>query len=160
MNLLDWQKEAQALLDNKEAQIPPSQRIILERQSRGVCVRCGNGGVANMSAADDRSVIIFTCGHKLKGVSILEHVKARDSIRALVFPQGKGKRNFFFELVHGWFKSVSTQLPQGVYKERVIDKRNDIYKEKVVDAADSANVKKNQSERLSDHRGHGSAKFK
>jgi hypothetical protein len=46
-----------------------------------------------------------------------------------------------------------------MYKERIIDRKNNCYKELVVDA-DTGQVTRNVEQLLSEHTGHGYAKFK
>jgi hypothetical protein len=79
-----------------------------------------------------------------------EEIKSRDSLR------GRQKRNgfkkFMIEFLQGWFPSKNeSRFPDGVQKERVINKEGDRYQEKVTNATTGA-VVVNKDGKLSEHK--------
>lgn len=64
----------------------------------------------------------------------------------------KGTKRALAEVIGGWFPSKRVDLsPDGVTKERVIDRRGDRYKEKVVDER-TGRVIRDVDEELTEHR--------
>lgn len=155
-----WRKKAMSKLADPNRRSSDEYLKLLNNQAKGRCVTCGIGEIESFIQKNNQTEIQFSCGHGHKEVFIQESLRMRDSIKLLLVPEGKGKRRYVLEHIQGWFSSKDENLKEGVFKERRIDKKNDIYKEKVVDAADKNHVIKDQEQPLSEHRGHGSAKFK
>ncbi len=66
-------------------------------------------------------------------ISLFETIKVRDNIGLKTF-SGSIKK-FISHFMDGWFSSDRRDLsPDGVYKERLIDRQNNHYKEFVKDA--------------------------
>ncbi len=132
----------------------------LKNQSKGLCVTCGIGKIKKYTIDQDVTSIKFSCGHAHKEVFFEETLRIRESSKYLVVPEGKGKRNFVVRYIQGWFKSNDPNLQDGVFKEQLIDKRSNKYKEVVINAMNKKHIINNQEQPLSEHQGHGSAKFK
>lgn len=61
-------------------------------------------------------------------------------------------KKFISHIISGWFPSKRADLsPDGINKERIIDRRNNIYYEKVVDIR-TGRVIRDIKERLTDHK--------
>jgi len=83
-------------------------------------------------------------------VEIKEEVKVRASLRGR--QKRKGFKKFMIEFLQGWFPSKNkSRFPDGVQKERVINKESDRYQEKVTDATTGA-VVVNKDGKLSEHK--------
>lgn len=104
--------------------------------------------------------IRFACGHSNKFLALKDEIRLCETIDGWGVPEGRGKRAFFVRFIYGWVTSKNPLYPFGVIKEYMMDKRGNWYKEKVVDANNVTNVIIDQSEPLSEHQGHGSAKRK
>jgi hypothetical protein len=155
-----WKKQARLKLNDSNRKSSNEYLEVLKNQSNGRCVSCGTGKIKSFTTDKNINIIEFNCGHRHKEVFINESINIRESIKMLLVPDGKGKRNFIVKHIQGWFKSASPDLRGGVFKEQIIDKRNNKYKEKVVNALDKNDVIKDQEQPLSKHQGYGSAKFK
>lgn len=83
---------------------------------------------------------------------IHENMQVHEGFRAKSFPPNS--RKFETDVQSGEFSDKDGKI---VNKNRVIDRNNDIYSEKIVD--ESGNVLRDVNEKLTDHIGHGSAKF-
>lgn len=83
-------------------------------------------------------------------INILHNIKivAKD-------PSKTGKKKVQLEFITGHDKSHSGEI---MHKERLIDKKNNRYFEKVINS--KGEVIREADEKLKDHQGHGSAKFK
>ncbi|HBK34976.1 TPA: hypothetical protein DDZ01_03200 [Candidatus Uhrbacteria bacterium] len=160
MEISEWQEVAKNKLNDQQRKMTDEYRTILTRQAQGKCLSCGIGMVIDIVKKENRIDLIFGCGHGHVEVCIEETISVRESSNLLVVPEGKGKRQFIQQSKQGWFSSENPDLPDGVYVERVIDKRRNLYKEKVVDSASKEKVITDQEHPLRDHQGHGSAKFK
>ena len=91
---------------------------------------------------------------KIKGrhlyINVSEEIKVRDSLELKTF-LGAGKK-FMAHIISGWFPSIRKDLsPEGVNKERVIDRKNNKYKEKIVDSK-TGRVIRDVEEDLTDHK--------
>ncbi len=79
-----------------------------------------------------------------------ETIKVRDIFEAKAFPANSKK--FISHILSGWFPSRRVDLsPEGVFKERIIDRKKNFYKEKVVDAKDN-HIIRDIEEDLTNHR--------
>lgn len=118
------------------------------------CADCG----ASLSDAPDPCP---TCGSRARHIRLTfsdtATAKARDTLKGKVKDptrrsKDKVRREFFY--------GADARKSQGdyVYKEREIDRDNDRYRELVKE--ESGDVLRDVDGRLSDHIGHGSAKFK
>ena len=83
-------------------------------------------------------------------IELNETIKLRDSLELKSFA-GNTKK-FVAHIISGWFTSKRSDLsPEGVFKERVIDRRNNVYREKVTDAK-SGRIIRDIEEDLTSHR--------
>ncbi len=153
-----WRRQAKSKLNDSNRRSTNEYIQALKNQSKGLCISCGIGKIKKYTIDQNVTSIKFSCGHTHKEVNFEESITVRETNRVLVVPEGKGKRNFRFEYIQGWFKSTNPELNKGVFKERLIDKRNNKYKERVVNASDKKHIIKDQEQALSEHRGYGSAK--
>lgn len=61
-------------------------------------------------------------------------------------------KRWFIHHVSGWFESIRKDLsPNGVFKQQVVDRKNNRYRKFVVDALVKVRVIKDVEEKLSDH---------
>jgi hypothetical protein len=155
-----WKKQARVKLNDTNRTSSNEYLAVLKNQSNGRCVSYGIGKIKSFTIGKDMNIIKFTCGHGHKEVFVNETINIRESTKVLLVPDGKGKGHFIVKHIQGWFKSANINLRGGVFKEQLIDKRNNKYKEKVVNALDKNDVIKDQEQPLSEHQGYGSAKFK
>lgn len=156
-----WRRQAKLKLADSNRKFSKEYLVVLKNQANGKCLSCGIGKIKKFTTETNNQITIkFNCGHAHKEVFINESINLRESIKMLVVPEGKGKRKFIIKHIQGWFKSVNPNLRGGVFKEQLIDKRNNKYKEKVVNALNKNDVVKDQEQPLSEHQGYGSAKFK
>ncbi|MBI5621560.1 hypothetical protein HY933_01690 [Candidatus Falkowbacteria bacterium] len=159
-----WKEQAKFKLADPNRKISDEYFRVLKNQSKGNCVSCGVGKIKSYVIDKDKNItktiIKFSCGHAHTEVLVEEILKLRESVKALLVPEGKGKRNFVIQHIQGWFKSNNPNLKDGVLKDQIIDRRNDKYKEKVVNASNKKEIIKDQEHSLSEHQGYGSAKFK
>jgi len=91
---------------------------------------------------------------KVKGrnlyINLFDEIKVRDSLGLKTFA-GTSKK-FIAHIISGWFPSHRENLfPQGVNKERVIDRQNNKYKERVVDVK-TGRIIRDVEENLTDHK--------
>lgn len=83
-------------------------------------------------------------------ITLLETIKLKDSVELKSFV-GSTKK-FIAHIISGWFPSKRVDLsPNGIYKERIIDRRYNLYKEKVVDIG-TDRIIRNIKEKLTDHK--------
>ncbi len=83
-------------------------------------------------------------------IELFDQVIVRESLEIKSF--GQSTQKFFMHIMSGWFPSIRKDLsPEGVNKERVIDRKNNKYKEKVVDAK-TGRVIRDVEEKLTDHK--------
>ncbi len=94
------------------------------------------------------------CGSKQRSINVFvqEEMHLYTSIRAKSFSHNS--RKFNMDVVSGKIKNKEGKI---VEKTRVIHRANNVYTEKIVDQ--QGNVLREVSERLTDHKGHGSAKL-
>ena len=125
------------------------------------CAECGIALPAEYaSQSSDRPC--HECGSVKKSIHLAftdnAELKVHDSLRGKVkdsrFPSKKNPRMDFFS---GY--DLRKSDGKWMQKERVLDKDNDHYKEVVVDS-ETGEVIHHNEEPLSEHFGHGSAKFK
>ena len=82
-------------------------------------------------------------------ITISEKIELHETLELKSFPSYAKK--FIVHIILGWSPSKRTDLsPQGVNKERVIDRRNNKYKEKIVDIL-TGRVIRDIEEKLTDH---------
>lgn len=86
-------------------------------------------------------------------VSVFDNITVRDSFK--LRKKASGFKRFAVEVLGGWFRSL--RFRDGVELSRTIDKENDEYHEVVKDYK-TGKVVHETHEKLSEHRGHGSAK--
>jgi len=100
--------------------------------------------------------VCHICGGKLKVIKLKfnDSVGIYDGFR-LKKKQGTGKRKVRLDSFSGYERSNDGNL---VYKERIIDQDENRYYEKVVDG--EGNVIRECDEKLTEHKGRGSAKNK
>jgi len=83
-------------------------------------------------------------------INVSDTIAIRDSMELKTFAKSVAK--FIAHIISGWFPSKRTDLsPDGVQKERLIDRVNNRYKEKVVDVK-THRVIRSVDEKLTDHR--------
>lgn len=126
------------------------------------CGGCGHPLPAEWLALADQAPGCPDCGSVLKTVKLRfsdsVSVKARDTLKGkvkdLTFPSKKRVRREFFY-------GADERRSKGDYvdKEREIDRDNDYYRE-VVREEDTGEIIHSDEGKLSDHFGHGSAKFR
>ena len=126
------------------------------------CAGCGailEAGAAAGGIASPSSCV--NCGSTQQTVRLVFHdeimIKARDRVELKVkdnsFPSKKRVRK---ELIKGF--DVRVSKGDYVHKEREIDRDNNTYREHITE--ETGEVIHSVSESLTDHFGHGSAKFK
>ena len=87
---------------------------------------------------------------KTLSISVSDTLTLRESSKLKSFIGST--RKFVCETISGWFPSYRKDLsPNGVQKERVIDRKNDGYKEYVVDIK-TGRVLRDIDEKLTGHR--------
>lgn len=87
---------------------------------------------------------------KIIKISVEDTVSVRDSFETKTFT-GSVKK-FIAHIIGGWHPSIRSDLsPDGVYKERIVDRANDRYKERVVDAR-SGRIIRDVDGKLTDHK--------
>ena len=94
------------------------------------------------------------CGEtkRAMALSVTETVTMRSNMHMTGVSEGKSKRNFFVDLIIGWFPSIRQDLsPKGVYLEQRVDRRDNSYIKKVVDAK-TGRVIKSLKEKLTSHK--------
>ena len=122
-----------------------------------VIVKCGKCG-AEIDERHDIPVEIRSpcprCGSKERNIVVSVRLEAKfyEGIRAKSFPPNS--RKFEMDVQSGEFTSKSHRI---VNKSRVIDRTRNIYSERILD--EQGNVLRDVSEKLTDHKDHGSAKF-
>ena len=120
------------------------------------CAKCGNAVESDYDVVQDRQPC-QNCGSIIRKykVTISEDINMRDGYGI----KGKrpGKRKPFIEEVSTPDYSYSKE--KNVHKHRIIDRDNDKYFEKITDYQ-SKEIIHYCEEPLSQHFGHGSAKFK
>lgn len=116
-----------------------------------VCDSCG-------TELNELNIICPNCGHDKQ----ILHINIEDSVEVYDFFELKGKNDSYngkrklrLHHIEGHELSYNGAF---VYKLRIIDKDRDYYIERVRDKA--GNIIHECEEKLSEHIGHGSAKFK
>ena len=115
-----------------------------------ICKNCG----AKFDSNEDGSTCP-QCGSTSKVFSAHVKIQIPFYMRWKLLGKKFGKR--IFELIFGYEKSYKDN--RLVKKSRLIDKENNWYEETVIDPK-TGEVIHETKEKLSDHHGHGSAKFK
>jgi hypothetical protein len=83
-------------------------------------------------------------------INISETINVRDNVELKTFWGSVGK--FIAHMISGWFPSNRTDLsPDGVQKERIVDRANNRYKEKVVDVK-TERIIRDIDEKLTEHK--------
>ncbi|MDP1659132.1 MAG: hypothetical protein Q8L73_07240 [Methylotenera sp.] len=122
-------------------------------------ITCSDCGTEICSANDTENyrTPCSNCGggKRAIGVSVSEKVVARDFIGVKVKRAGQ-KRPYIEDISK---PSYSYSREKNVHRQTLIDRDNDKYSEKVTDFESGEVIHQNQ-EPLSEHIGHGSAKFK
>ena len=123
-------------------------------------VRCGDCG-ASLAEDGDVQDVCPNCGSDKQNITLniseQTNVKVRDQLRAKVKDSTRtGKKKLRVDLFHGF--DVRVSKGDYVHKERVLDKDNDLYVERVVE--EDGTIIRDIREPLTEHTGHGSAKFK
>lgn len=86
---------------------------------------------------------------KTLNINIYETIKVRDSFELKSFTNSAKK--FVTHIINGWFPSKREDLsPEGVQKERVVDRKNNNYKEFITDSK-TGRIIRNVQEKLTDH---------
>lgn len=91
---------------------------------------------------------------KVKGrnlyINLFDEITVKDNLGLKTFV-GNSKK-FVAHIISGWFSSLREDLsPEGVNKERVIDRQNNKYTEKVVDVK-TGRIIRDVEENLTDHK--------
>lgn len=125
-------------------------------QSTANCRTCG-AAIDTALDTTDAQTPCQSCGSTERNfnVSIVESATLRDGIGMKV--KRVGERRAFRETKG--IPSFSYSLEKFVLREQVIDRDKDVYFEKVTDYEDDRTIH-HCEERLSEHKGHGSAKKK
>jgi hypothetical protein len=101
-----------------------------------------------------------TCGSTSRKYTceMAHTIKTRSNLRAR--QKRPGIKGFVVELLEGWFPTRASggTVKGWVTRSRRVDRLDDIYGERVV--AEDGTVIVDKVEKLSEHRGHGSAKLK
>jgi hypothetical protein len=108
----------------------------------------------------DKRTPCSKCGSSVRthGCSIVESITVRDSIRHKVkSPNQKGRGGMIVQGFCGYSFYGKTQ--KWHWREWTADRENDLYEELIIDT-ETGLVIMDVMERLSDHRGHGSAKHR
>ena len=119
------------------------------------CRECGN---KKLLAIFIKSNYCLYCLRRTSNefrVQIVDTINVRDNIK--IKKKANGFKKFASLVISGWFSSRSHE--GGVEISRSMDKENDQYVEIVKDCK-TGKVLHECQEKLSEHRGHGSAKFK
>ncbi len=122
-------------------------------------VACGSCGVPIDESADvpiEDRMPCPQCGSKAREFSVRLKVEAKAQIGLGFKHKRPGSKKPIAEGFTG--RELRKSVGDFVDKERLIDRENDRYREKVV--TDSGEVIRDVDEPLSEHRDHGSAKFK
>jgi hypothetical protein len=83
-------------------------------------------------------------------ITVVDILKIRDSFEIKI--HSHGMKEWISQTIAGWFPSKRIDLsPDGVNKQRLIDRRKNFYKEKVVDYK-TGRIIRNIEEKLSDHK--------
>ncbi|HUD05165.1 MAG TPA: hypothetical protein VMR59_04215 [Patescibacteria group bacterium] len=83
-------------------------------------------------------------------INLFDEITVRDSLGFKTFV-GNSKK-FIAHIISGWFPSLREDLsPEGVNKERVIDRQNNKYRERVVDVK-TGRIIRDVEENLTDHK--------
>lgn len=103
------------------------------------------------SVAEKPEVTPSNIPPKVLEINVSDTVAVHDSVELKTFVQAV--KDFLAHIISGWFPSKRVDLsPDGVQKERLIDRPNNRYKEKVVDVK-TGRVIRDVDEKLTDHKG-------
>lgn len=149
--IYDSKERLRVLNESPRPNPDASYRDFLESLSFGKCRICKcDIEVVYAEETLNSYTYKFSCGHSVSGVTIIETIVVRESIKIRKTPSGIKK--FVLETVQGWFPSNRIDLsPDGVRKIRIVDRETDYYREEVVDVK-TGRLIRSVEERLSNHR--------
>jgi hypothetical protein len=119
------------------------------------CPSCKTGTLVTTEARPDGHAKHFSCGHAHYGICVEDSLEFHGSLAYKTKRQGKGK-----PLTEGKTGDDLHRISgKWMRLERIIDRARDWYKKLVTDP-ETGKVGHYCEEPLSQHRGHGSAKYK
>lgn len=126
-------------------------RDFLQSMASGKCRMCKSALEVIYAEENENSYKYkFACGHGSNGITLRDTLTIRDSIK--VRKNKSDISRFVSESINGWFPSKRKDLsPQGVIKNRVVDREKDYYKEEVIDE-ETGRVIRFVEKKLSEHK--------